>query len=228
MRKYSRAAGALAACMMILFWVTAVIRWIAGNGGLMASEMLRNAPPGDTGIPAEEYPAMGALTAAFLTGTGRFQFARAGENGEEILYFHDYEEAHMRDVRDLIRLDTIVMKISFAAAVLITAAGILLRDGEGFCRGILAGLRIMLGIFSILLVWALADFDGLFVTFHRAAFTNDGWLLDPRTDLLIRLMPQRFFISLGIRGALRALAMPVVLETAARAGIHRMRRKNRE
>ena len=228
MKKYSRAAGALAACMLVLFWITAVIRWIAGDGGLMAAEMLRNAPPEDTGIPAEEYPAMGALTAAFLTGTGRFQFARAGENGEEILYFHDYEEAHMKDVRDLVRLDTGVMSVSLAAASLLTAAGILLRDRERFCRGILTGLRIMLVICSILLVWALADFDGLFVTFHRAAFTNDGWLLNPRTDLLIRLMPQRFFISLGIRGALLALLMPAALEIAARWGIHTMRRKNRK
>ncbi len=228
MRKHSKTAGALAACMLILFWITAVIRWIAGDGGLMAAEMLRNAPPEDTGISAEEYPAMGALTASFLTGTGRFQYARTGENGEEILYFHDYEEAHMQDVRNLIRLDTVVMKISFAAAVLMAAAGILLRDPEKFCRGILTGLRIMLGALLVLLGWALIDFDGLFVTFHRISFTNDGWLLNPRTDLLIRLMPQRFFIRLGIRGALRAAVMPAVLEIAARTGIHRTRRKNRE
>ena len=103
---------------------------------------------------------MGALTASFLTGTGRFQYARTGENGEEILYFHDYEEAHMQDVRNLIRLDTVVMKISFAAAVLMTAAGILLRDPEKFCRGILTGLRIMLGVLLLLLGWALIAFDG--------------------------------------------------------------------
>ena len=115
-----------------------------------------------------------------------------------------------------------------AAAALMTAAGILLRDPEKFWRGILTGLRIMLGALLILLVWALIDFDGLFVAFHRTAFTNDGWLLNPRTDLLIRLMPLRFFISLGIRGALRAAAMPVLLEIAARTGIHRTRSKNRE
>ena len=228
MKKYAKAAGAVTACMLILFWITAVIRWIAGDGGLMASEMLRNAPPEDTGISAEEYPAMGGMTAAFLTGIGRFQYTRTGENGEEILYFHDYEEAHMQDVRGLIRLDMVLMKVSFALAVLSAAAGFLMKAGEPFCRGILAGLRVMLGLVFVLLVWALIDFEGLFVTFHKAAFTNDGWLLDPRTDLLIRLMPQRFFISLGIRGALRALAMPVVLETAAQTGIHRMRRKNRE
>ena len=39
------------------------------------------------------------------------------------------------------------------------------------------------------------DFNRLFILFHRIAFTNDLWLLNPRTDLLIRLMPIGFFIS---------------------------------
>ena len=81
---------------------------------------------------------------------------------------------------------------------------------------------------AVLLIWALADFDGLFVTFHRVAFPNGGWLLNPETDLLIRLMPLNFFISLGIRGAMRALAVPVVLDAAARIGIHRTRNKEQE
>ena len=38
-------------------------------------------------------------------------------------------------------------------------------------------------------------FNSLFVLFHKVAFTNDLWLLNPQTDLLIRLMPIEFFIS---------------------------------
>ena len=227
MRRGIRAAGAAMAVLWILFGITAVIRWMAGDGQLMASEMRRCAPPEATGLPEDEYPAMGALTAAFLTGTGRFQFARAGENGEEILYFHDYEEAHMEDVRGLIRLDTAVLRASFLLAALLLAAGLLAREPERFCRGILTGLRIVLAALGVLLAWALIDFNGFFVTFHRVAFTNDGWLLDPRTDLLIRLMPRDFFISLGIRGGLRALAVPIALEAAARIGIHRARSRKK-
>ena len=57
-----------------------------------------------------------------------------------------------------------------------------------------------------LILWAVIDFDGLFVTFHRLAFRNDYWLLNPRTDLLIRLMPQEMFIDLGMKGLLLFLA----------------------
>ena len=197
--KRSIAAGAAFALFALLFWITLTVRWIAGDGALMASEMLDTAPPEVTGLAPEEYPAMGSLTAAFLTGTGRFQMTRTGKNGEEILYFHDYEEAHMEDVRGLIRLDTTVMWITLAAAALLGSAGILLRDPRAFARGILWGLGLLGAVLAAFLIWALIDFEGLFVTFHHVAFTNDGWLLDPRTDLLIRLMPVNFFITLGTR-----------------------------
>ena len=49
------------------------------------------------------------------------------------------------------------------------------------------------------------------------AFSNGGWLLNPQTDLLIRLMPVAFFVRLGIIGLLWALAVPALL--AAGAGI---------
>ena len=213
--KRSIAAGAAFALFAVFFWITLTIRWIAGDGALMAAEMLDTAPPEATGLAPEEYPAMGSLTAAFLTGTGRFQMTRTGENGEEIPYFHDYEEAHMEDVRGLIRLDTAVMWVTLAAAALLAAAGILLRNLRAFARGILLGLGILLAVLAGFLAWALIDFEGLFITFHRVAFTNDGWLLDPRTDLLIRLMPEVFFMRLGVRGLARALAMPAGLAAAA-------------
>ena len=47
-------------------------------------------------------------------------------------------------------------------------------------------------------VWGLADFDSLFVTFHRVAFTNDLWLMNPATDLILRLMPTGFFIRYAL------------------------------
>ena len=134
----------------------------------------------------------------------------------------------MADCRALISLDRTVMILAGASALVLTAAALLRGNRERFCRGILTGLRIMGGVLAVLLIWALADFTGLFVTFHKAAFPNGGWLLNPQTDLLIRLMPLDFFIRLGIRGAMRALAMPVLLEAAARAGIYRTRNKEQK
>ena len=227
--KRSQIAGALAAVLWTVFWITAVILWIAGDGGLMGTEMLRCAPPETTGMAAAEYPGVSGMTAAYLTGrTDEFQYTVTDSAGHEVPCFRDYEASHMADCRKLIFLDRTVMILAGMTALALTAAGLLRGNRERFCRGILTGLRMMGSVLAALLIWALADFDGLFVTFHRVAFPNGGWLLNPETDLLIRLMPLNFFISLGIRGAMRALAAPVILEAAARAGIHWTRNKEQK
>ena len=53
---------------------------------------------------------------------------------------------------------------------------------------------------SVLLIWAAIHFDSFFVTFHRIAFRNTLWVLNPRESLLIRLMPETLFIRLGLWG----------------------------
>ena len=44
-----------------------------------------------------------------------------------------------------------------------------------------------------------ADFGTLFTRFHLLAFTNDLWLLNPETDLMIRMLPQEFFEKMALR-----------------------------
>ena len=77
---------------------------------------------------------------------------------------------------------------------------------------------VFLGIivFGALLLWGLIDFDGLFTAFHRIAFTNEGWLLDARTDLLLRLMPVDFFIALAAKILLWTAAAAIVVFAAVR------------
>jgi len=226
----ARRAGALLAVLWCLTGILAVIRIAAGDGGYLAREMLRFAPPEKTGLPAAEYPAVGEMTAGYLTGrTEIFQYYRAADGGERIPCFHDYEAAHMADCRGLIRLDSWALAAAGAAALAATGFALYrYRREEALYRGMLTGLRILFAGLGALLISALADFDGLFITFHRVAFTNDGWLLDPRTDLLIRLMPTEFFIALGIRGACRALAVPAALDVAARLMIGRTRSNKKE
>ncbi len=218
-----RLAGMLAAVCGILFSITLIIFLTAGNGGYLGYRMLQYAPPEVSRLPAGEYPGVGEMTAGYLTGrTERFQYEYTGASGETITCFHDYEETHMADCRGLIRLDRTVMLLS-GGLLLVLAGGCVLnrRAARDFCRGILWGLRVFAAAAAVLAVWAAADFDGFFITFHRVAFTNDGWLLNPGTDMLIRLMPTDFFISLGLRGAGWALIAPVLLWIAARIGVRK-------
>ncbi len=198
--KLSRLAGFLLVWAVILFALAAAVYGTAGDGDLLAREMRRHAPPDTTGLPETEYTGVGRMTAGYLTGREEtFQYVFSDAEGRRFVCFQPHEAAHMADCRGLIGLAGRLRWIAAAVALLPAAAGAVLRRRRDFTGGMLAGLCGAAAVFTGITVWALADFDGLFVTFHRLAFTNDGWLLDPRTDLLIRLMPVNFFITLGTR-----------------------------
>ena len=185
--------GMLFALSVTLALLTGIIRFLAGNAGVMETEMLRFAPPERTGLPEAEYSAMAAHITDYLTGrTDSFQYFLTVSGGERIPCFHDYEMTHMADCRNLIRLDGIVCAVC-TVLVALSARRMSLR-GAG---RVLYGLGIAA---TVMVLWAVFNFDGLFVTFHRIAFRNDYWLLNPRTDLLIRLMPGTMFIDLGRKG----------------------------
>ena len=211
--------GIIFAWAVILFTVAAAVCGIAGNGGLLASEMLRNAPAATTGLPEREYAAVGQMTADYLSGrTDVFQHTFTDENGAIYQCFQPHEAAHMADCRELIRLAEILRAVCGGLGAAIVIAGILMPERrKGIARGVTIGLRLA-GLFgAALLIWGLIDFDGLFTAFHRIAFTNEGWLLDPRTDLLIRLMPTELFIRLAVRILLWVTGAAIVTAIAARA-----------
>ena len=211
-----RALGFLLVWTVILFTLAAAVYGTAGNGDLLAREMLRHAPPEVTGLPETEYEGAGRMTAGYLTGREPvFQYVFSDAEGREYTCFQPHEADHMADCRNLIGLAGTLRWITGGLALLLAAAGVLLRKRKAFSGGLFTGLGAAALVFSGIAAWALADFDGLFVTFHRVAFTNEGWLLDPRTDLLIRLMPLNFFITLGTGILVRILISGLVLLGAA-------------
>ena len=216
--------GTLAAVCWLVFGITGAVRWTAGDGGLLAAEMLQAAPPETSGLPEGEYPGVGTMTAEYLT--GKREAFHYTVQGAEV--FQEHEAAHMADCRDLIRLDTIVCILCGTAALLLTACGLWRRDGRrDFLRGAVYGMLGTAGVVLIFGIWAAVNFNGLFVTFHKVAFRNDGWLLNPKTDLLIRLMPISFFVRLGLRGLLRFAAVPAVMAAAVWIGLKKADTKDR-
>ena len=216
MTRFVRAAGFLLAWAVILFALAAAVYGMAGNGDLLARKMLFYAPPENTGLPEAEYPGVARMTAAYLTGREEtFQYVFSDAEGNRFLCFQDHEAAHMADCRELIRLAGTLRWVFGALALVLAGAGVLLRRHRTLADGVLAGLGTAGILFTGLVLWALADFDGFFTAFHRVAFTNNGWLLDTRTDLLIRLMPEDFFVALGARLLLWTAAAALAAGTAA-------------
>ena len=63
----------------------------------------------------------------------------------------------------------------------------------------------------ILGVLIATDFNKYFIIFHEIFFDNDLWILDPRTCLLIRMLPEGFFFDMAIRISVIFIIFLVIL-----------------
>ena len=198
-------ALALAFSLAILataIYVPATADWV------MLPLMERYAPPEDTRLPAEEYTPVVSMITAYLQGDDiPFQHVFTA-GGTQYAAFNQKEQHHMADVQDLFRL---CRGGGWVCAALVIALAIILRKDFPW-RTVSRTLIAILATVTVLIILACVDFNSLFVLFHRIAFTNDLWLLNPQTDLLIRLMPIEFFISYAaIIGCCWLTGMTVVL-----------------
>lgn len=216
-RGVAAVAGFCLLFVLILLVMAMTAYNMAGDKGLLATEMRRNSSPKYSGLPDEEYQDMGQMVADYLMGRkDTFQYYFSDTDGNMVVCFSPHEENHMADCRILIRWTGRLRWFLGAAAVILMGVGVALRKyKKSFSTGILAGFGLSLMIGLALLAWGLINFDGLFTAFHQLLFTNDGWLMDARTDMLIRLMPTSFFTSLGIKILLAVASVALVCFTAA-------------
>lgn len=199
MRGKSILAGVCGFAAALALWllVLAVLLEACGtNSGLMLSMMKKHAPSQATGLAEEHYPGVVQMITRYLSGAREdFSYTVPDVYERPVALFSDREAAHMADCRQLFRLDRQVMLCCMAALAACFAAVLRLRARfRAAVKGWLAACLLCLTLLTAAVIWAMVDFDGLFVLFHRLSFANDLWLLDPRTDLLIRLMPLSFFV----------------------------------
>lgn len=228
MKRIHIVGRALAVGLALLLSVTAlagVVYLLGTSQTVMLRLMQRYASPESSGLPAAEYPAMAEMITAYLRGEQEtFQLVYTVD-GAEYLAFHDYEQQHMADVQELFTLCRSVLFGGLAASAALLA--FLLMRGDSRCvRSVTGGLMTVLVLVTIIAVQAVIDFDGMFRFFHRIAFDNNLWMLNPRTDLLIRLMPTGFFVSYAAMIGLGWLAMMVA--AVFTTGLLERRMKNKE
>jgi integral membrane protein (TIGR01906 family) len=131
-------------------------------------------------------------------------------DGEERPVFNDREITHMVDVK---RLYTMARLVRDASCVVATACAVLLLVWmrTGAFRRLSAAYLIVLGVLIAggAAIWALTrnNFSAFWERFHHVFFTNDLWILNPRTDLLIRMVPEEFFSTLVRRISVRLAGM---------------------
>ena len=137
------------------------------------------------------------------------QYMAGGETG--LSFLNERERQHMMDVRGIVTATGSVsrMCLSLAAALAVAAAWTgarLRRRMLPRAIGVLAAVGLVaLVAAGAALVIGSAGFEAAFVRLHELLFDNDLWLLDPQTDILIRMMPQPLFEQALLRVVSRAL-----------------------
>lgn len=164
------------------------------------------------GISGEDLVRVDAALAECLKGDADALDFEIEVFGQVQPVFNEKELIHMEDCRQLFVLLRRVLGTVCVMAAAGLATGIrLLRDRRKIrLAGWLAPLLIIvpLGAFA---AWAVADFNAAFNFFHEVLFTNDLWLLDYRTDLLIRLCPSSMFMNMGARIGVDSLVWTLLI-----------------
>jgi integral membrane protein (TIGR01906 family) len=151
------------------------------------------------------------------------------KEGQQMDIFNQKELDHLVDVKDIIRLFYTAGWIALGYAVLYLVVGFMTRRLqfiETVAKVCFGGGILTLSLIGIIGVWALIDFDRLFINFHLLSFANDLWLLDPAKDYLIMLFPEGFFLDAAMFLVITAIIEALIL--AGGAWFYLRRRKQRD
>ena len=125
-------------------------------------------------------------------------------NNEIREVFSEREIEHMRDVKNLFILGKRVKLLSLS--ILIFVITFILRYDSLWCKNIskafiYTGL-VNYGLLAGLYACMKTDFTKYFDEFHYLFFSNDLWMLDPNTEILVQILPEPFFYNTAIKIAL--------------------------
>ena len=120
------------------------------------------------------------------------------KNGDkEVLknHFNEKEISHMEDVYKLFKLDRVVYTSLFIITLIVFIYKLIKNDNIFFKYIRRYILIAYIAVISFLGVCSMF-FSESFIYFHKLFFNNDLWLLDYKTDLMIRILPEEFFFVL--------------------------------
>ena len=124
------------------------------------------------------------------------------EPGKEVFnLFNQKEIDHMVDVKNLIKTTILFERVGLILLIIFFVF-YLFREGYiSFYKNLKRIMLVSFLIWSILLFLIvfgmIVDFNYTFTLFHKIMFTNDLWILDPNSDFLIMIYPQRFFLEIS-------------------------------
>lgn len=228
------AAGAAALFMLALpvAIITTNVRLLFGARPLYLYAVESYDAPAVTGIPQSELVrGVDDLRAYLFDDRERLSLQVTNARGQQEPLFNEREVLHMRDVKNLLRGFFTAQAIALAVIAVYAVPRLILQRRAGLNHLLRLTWYAMLGFLAFGVAFGVAaaiDFDALFTQFHLISFSNDLWLLDPRTDHLLQLFPDPFWhlaSSLLIGGI---LAQVLIIAAVAKLGGRWLERRGRK
>lgn len=123
-------------------------------------------------------------------------YAKVGLQVKQV--FGEKEKLHMEDVKNLFQKGFLLRNTLLIISLL--SLFFLLRFAKDKLKKVLTiTLVYPIVIIILLLILLNIDFNKYFTYFHLIFFNNDLWVLNPKTDIIIQMLPLEFFYSIALR-----------------------------
>lgn len=208
MKYLHRLAGIAAAfCIMIVLFITSVEAVVYWTPGYFEKEYTKY-------NVLDSLPAMTMDDLLHVTDEMMdYLHVETTMGGQQREFFNEREIAHMEDVQVLFLKAMSIRTVCLVLTVLLLAfmAATKARMRKVLPPSLCMGTGLFFGLITALGLIISTDFSRYFIMFHHIFFTNDLWILDPSTDMLINIVPEGFFMDTAARIALLFGSLSLIL-----------------
>lgn len=215
MKYIHRTAGIITAfCLMIILFITSVEAVVYWTPGYFEKEYAKfNVLDSLPSMTMDDLLHVTDEMMDYLRGDRDDLHVTTTMGGEQREFFNEREIAHMEDVRSLFLKALSIRRVCLVlgAGLLILMAATKARMGRVLPPFLCMGTGLFFALITVLGLIISTDFTKYFIMFHHIFFTNDLWILDPATDMLINIVPEGFFMDTAARIALLFGSLSLIL-----------------
>ena len=200
-------------CIPVLL-LTASIGWAINSAWLYKYGFAKYDVSSTTNLADSELEKAATGLIGYFNSNEEYIDLTVTKDDRPFVLFNQREVIHLKDVKELIRLDyrvllgTLIYVLGYTAVSLFWSKR---RYWRQLAWGVVGGGGITLVLMLALGLATLLGFDQLFLQFHLLSFANDFWQLDPARDYLIMLFPQGFWYDVTLFCALGTTGMAIIL-----------------
>lgn len=138
-----------------------------------------------------------------------------GKNNEVPNEFNDREKRHLRDVKRVAGISTIVLYVLIIVFIALLVISALTLKINNYIINFVGKVLVFGGFLTIILAAILflfirSDFSAAFESFHTLLFQKGTYSFDPAKEMIVRLYPEQIFMDLGAN-----ISKGVIISSAA-------------